>query len=833
MPSCADCPVDSNPVATANRLMIIGDRRTVQAVDEYCARDTRLGGCNKFTRCDLHPDYLKDLPIAEIMERYPDEYNKLKDLRCLRPLIHEHRAAFQRAELTLGDYIGAPRETRNSSQAANLIAKHHCIYHGCAVPEAAELYRDRPSEQSGGKPAYHRSCPVGRVRTSSGVVENQTRLLACDVTQKDFRDFQQRYGIESIAPVAIVPGTHDVAREVIYLGKDPQAAYQYVSWLHEVPFPDVRLVAPRIVRHLTADESATPWTFGNENPTMASFVITPETASEFELDRQVRYIPCGEFMFLLLAWLWTGERRRPRDIQARRTVVLESIKDIPRSKSGRADLLFQALKREGFGEDLERLFGLQIANTDEVLRISARLDDFKLLGLIRDGYKGIEITERGECLTRWLAEAIGSLGRDASVTDQPSVISPSRIRALFGANPSNNTLRRLQSAAGSLRDGMRARAGNRWCDALAALLNGLPRRAAPWTKRLRGVDDCQRRRDQLRAEAFPVYPVVHLIMFAGYEWALDWVAIPLGGPIVPATTTLRHPPPQAGAFVLFRAGSASKPRDVINALRPVLSVPAFVDGAKWINEVIGRKQAVVDFVTVMLARGHEAGDLTGLLAFAESPRARGAKLSDALKQPQRRQKLGIAIGKIISFAKLADWDQQFALAIRRDDWILPRARLPLGRVMRTAWKVLYSRTEAAGKDLELQAGVADLFLWAPEMALFHLLYEALLNVVRRDSRKAVVRVDFDQAASIAIWNPSAVFKQDFFEMLANARRHKRQVRKRAAAADGALRGVDVMLVLADIVGCRLNWKNATHPDTGRKAGVLRIKFHNLLTGGDS
>lgn len=563
-------------------------------VQEYCRpKQGPSGGCSKYSECDLHPGELKQTPIEEIEKHHPDAYQQLRDVGCLRCVVNEHRDEFRTANLAAGDFFGAvPDPPREAVQAAKLLAKHRCPYHGCVVPELAEIKPDA----SGAESPFEQSCPFGRSRTLLGNIEaNPDRLSTCHITRGEVRELQRALAVMSISPVVIVPGADDGKPEVVYMGKNPLAPYQFLTIdpasLHSGRFQELRqaqarLHAPRLVRHSAESDH---WTVGAFQ-TLGSLeaLFEPEGLSDLERTIGFRYISAGEFAFLSLMWLWANETETPEDssLQRVREVELENRTDLPK-KDPR--YLLTKLKDLGLGADVQSLYHELEERETVLVRHSSRLQDLELLGMLRANPDGdFQLTERASSFSEWFLDALAQLeGRPPQF--RPNSLNVGRTRKLLWKEGHGQPT--LREARDALAIGAITSDASKWLEGISALLASfdisVPRqeyRDMLWDTRSPG--SC----------GFPVYPLVHFTLLARIESALDWIAVPTGAKVRIASpdAVVQHTY-QAAAFVLAEHRHPNEVQQLVVLLQAILSAPVLAGLANWPNDALTRRDQQISY----------------------------------------------------------------------------------------------------------------------------------------------------------------------------------------------------------------------------------------------
>lgn len=715
-------------------------------------------GCNKFHECPIHPDKLKSLPIEQIAEEFPEEFELLERNNCLRSTFHKNREAFKEAELTLGDHIGAVDEKKRGlpqSDAAKILAAHRCPLNGCAIPELQrpELFPPRTDGTS-----LEKACPFARAGqpAEGGSYRNPLRFLACALTREDFRKHQLDLGVLSIAPISIMPAHAEALANVIYVGKNTAARYQYLSMhpeatdAHDIrDFSEslIRFHSPRLVRHSVSQQEGPDLQVLGHHATLTTLkdLAHRDKLSPLERELGIRYIPAGEFLFLCLMWFWTGEYPPPKpySLSKPRRVFIERTSDA----MGLDRLLISKLVNSPFSKrETKSIYGdihyHRKRRSKGWYRESDWRDDLCTLGLLSRSERPncFSLTNRTKALTAWLSDVfrffLGGHGREFPVLNEE------RLHCLFRCD--YKWIAILWKAIDEMVRGVEADSADSW-------MSGIE-------KFLVTFGTCFKRSEYRRvllSRGFPVYPLVHLTLFAGYTEPLDWLALPLGPPVTIGElhSPEASPVPQAAAFILSRPRSADDMPSLIDNLRSLLLAPAHVDTAGWVEERVRQKLSIVQFGAILASRRHAHKDVARAPyethekrsnAILESARVLRSEASSAKGQENEfagtasertlRRLLGFMSEALVT-GKLAERDGLAVIDLIQDDWkMAPESLAPVFALIRPAWNILKDLDLARGRRLRIDPprSSSRFRIYAPRFATFYQILEALRNVIQHD-----------------------------------------------------------------------------------------------------
>ena len=411
----------------------------------------------------------------------------------------------------------------------------------------------------------------------------------------DLIELLKRNLVTSIALAVILPADGGTA-QIVYLDKHSDAYFR-------IPFIDpssfssskwqslrqgsVRREAAKAVRH-QVDHQKQADSFQAHAATLKSACLT--NASPWEQSIGARYIHAGEFAWLCLLWLWTGE---PEDratflLSENRSVVLEQLSD---TKNGKGPLLLSKLHEiEELKTEFKILYGeLQQGEANEYWkRSSKRLQDFEKLGfVISVGENSKQLTKKAGILTSWLSEARQILVSEKNdATESQHKIE--RLQALLDPSAKANWLTELDAHAKQMSGAFETNDASAWSESLNSLLNAF----SSQTER----NDF---REFLRTDGFPVYPLVHLTLLLGLEAHLDWLAIPLGA-MVPDNNSqdTREQWPQAAAFVLAQHREPAMVERLVSSLRPILTAIAFVESGSWSRQMLEEERRLLTDLSI-------------------------------------------------------------------------------------------------------------------------------------------------------------------------------------------------------------------------------------------
>lgn len=546
-------------------------------------------GCHKYCQCAIHPEKQKAWTTPQIKEQAPEVWQKLKEAGCLRCHLDEMpeiKALLRQGKLAAGDFYAAltKGDTTETSEVARKLGDRHCANHYCAVPELFDP--PSPDAQDVVK-ALAAVCPINRVRLPKArepLPTNRHRLLSCRLTWPAFVALQKQLGVCAISPIVLLPGEAEQRAQIVYAGKNLEADFQFVSVdptlvgqepITELPQAQLRLHAPLLVRH-HFDTEARPDHLGGQRDTLKWLADRndPTKVSPLEWEQQCRYIPSGEFTFLLLMWLWTGERAAPNALAPgeERKVALEQASDAGHSGS---PMLLKMLLDLGLEREIKEAFGTIKLDGESWIRSSTRLQDFVSLGLIAPQHSGAaKLTAKAVVLARWLKGAVDAV----RAPSWPTADSPYNVRRLgtllLQAN-GQTWLEALDSVATTLLSACAAADATAFADSLCSLLDGFNNQIARY-----------KLREMLRTEGFPVYPVVHLTMLFGIAQPLDWLALPLGGTVAGDDNPELESLPQGAAYVLSIHREPHRIPVLVHALTTTLEIPVSAYASQWAEHVI-------------------------------------------------------------------------------------------------------------------------------------------------------------------------------------------------------------------------------------------------------
>jgi DNA-binding NtrC family response regulator len=375
--------------------------------------------------------------------------------------------------------------------------------------------------------------------------------------------------------------------QIVYAGKNAEADFQFLSiapaslyqdQITEIPQAQLRLHAPLLVRHHFGSE-ARPDHLGGQRDTLKWLADRndPSRVSPLEWSQQCRYIPSGEFTFLLLIWLWTGEPSTETKAAPgkERKVALEKKLDAGRNGS---TMLLQMLMDLGLGSEIEEMFGTLTLEGESWIRSSTRLEDFISLGLIAPQDSGAaKLTEKAGIFARWLKGAVDAV-RAPPPPSSPTADSPYNLRrlgTLLQQAHGQTWLEALDGVAADLLSACAASDANAYADSLCNLLDGFYNQVSRY-----------KLREMLRTDGFPVYPVVHLTMLFGIPQPLDWLALPLGGTVVGDENPELDSLPQGAAYVLSIHREPHRIPALVQALTTTLEIPVSAYASQWAEHVI-------------------------------------------------------------------------------------------------------------------------------------------------------------------------------------------------------------------------------------------------------
>lgn len=454
-----------------------------------------------------------------------------------------------------------------------------------------------------------------------------------DLNQPAFVDFLLRNQVTNIALAVLLPTDGGPAAQIVYLDRNPDAVFQLPA-LDPLSFEtgkpqslrqsNVRRDAPKEVRHHTGDDKQPDSFQGHAATLKSASIVDHTTLSSLEQSIGGRYIHAGEFAWLCLLWVWTGEPedRQTMQVSEYRSVMLEQFGD---TKDGKGPLLLNKLcEVAGLRTELQQLYDLSgKLQADEEgkywKRSSNRLQDFEALGFLASASDNSKaLTKKAQVFTDWLYEAVTVLVSDiTSGPESPNNLE--RLRRILNPAESQTWTDELTRWARILRDACNARESSIWVDALNSLLNAFPHQPQ------RGFY-----REVLRTDGFPVYPLVHMTMLFGLEVPLDWLAIPLGAMMDGDDTkdTCEHWP-QAAAFILALHREPDMVSELVAVLRPVLSWLAFVESGDWIQKSLHLKSQEAQGLRIQLE------EATGGLVAASPAMKQVLKQAGALAHSDR------------------------------------------------------------------------------------------------------------------------------------------------------------------------------------------------------
>lgn len=607
----AQSPTPEQILDIAARLRRVRHTPSSSLIREFCLPANNgeaskgVCGCSKFHTCSIHPQEQKSWTIAQIKKDVPSIWAKLKEAGCLRCHLDEMpeiKTLLKEGKLAAGDFYAAL--TKNDPTRASIVARklgaHHCANHYCAVPELLDV------PLSGGDDAVRAlatACPIDKVRLPKAgepLPANRHRLLACRLTWPAFVALQKQLGVCAISPTVLLPGDMEQRAQIVYAGKNVEADFQFLSIdpasLHldqiaEFPQAQLRLHAPLLVRHHFGSE-ARPDHLGGQRDTLKWLADRndPSKVSPLEWSQQCRYIPSGEFTFLLLMWFWTGEPSTAASLAPgeARKVCLEKKLDAGRNGS---PMLLQMLTDLGLGSEIREVFGTIKQESESWIRSSTRLEDFISLGLIAPQDSGAaKLTEKTAVFARWLKGAVDAI---STTSPQPanSPYNVGRLRALLLQKNDPGWLEVLDRAANSLLSACAANDANAFADSLCNLLDGFYNQVGRY-----------KLREKLRIDGFPVYPVVHLTMLLGIPQPLDWLALPLGGTVVGDENPELDSLPQGAAYVLSIHREPCEIPTLVHALITTLEIPVSAYASQWAEHVITETRRELAAVTAALAQ---------------------------------------------------------------------------------------------------------------------------------------------------------------------------------------------------------------------------------------
>ncbi|WP_232097302.1 hypothetical protein [Gimesia maris] len=864
----------------ANRLVSLELPIIDDEANTFCCGTN--GGCYKYDDCDIHPQHLKNIPIAQIEANHPKEYKDLKKSRCLRTLIHEKTIDPAKPH-TLGDFIGArPDKQTSDPNFPNTSAPiDTCAYHGCVVPESANSSNsDRPFEDV---------CPFGSERTRDGSKRNNLRrYTACKLTRRQMRSLQQALKIATISPVAIVP-SRSQGNEVIYMGKNPNARFQFIGIDPDklnrknrhpgrLPQENARQHAARLVRQYQINNELDSWQQKTAKKTVESLsnLQSPDQLSELEKTITGRYIPAGEFVFLCVAWFLTGEPPTPTKLRAEDPIwnseqfhkevrgrneknflvsKLDTIRDVC-IENRNVDLdndetcLLHKIVQLGFEEELGEIFGrfdnrpaekmhdILLGNEEEISRRSTRLDDFLRLGIVSRKVRSqkLALTKRAKVLTEWLSAAYkAAIGEPLP---ELSPCNPMRCRELllFSKRIETDWVEELGKLIADLESHIKAHSVFGWLQTFTHLADGIAGNGFENIKL-----DKPQYRDMLRNKGFPTYPLVHLTLLTGFNAPLDWTALAIGGmsrtdhPLNEESDSEYHV--QAGFFLLSEARSPISEKQLAASIRPILQAALTPEIGEFSRHLVMQTSQFIESVVVTAAKVHIYDKM--IAAFSEylNPEDRQHKIIEKLSNKTNREFLAAnfdrQIGWLISAARVAQFDAERFKDLAIGGYEIHYKPTSIGILVESAWDLLSALSAMSGAKYywDNEGLKSDTEVIVPPQLPTHLLYEAFRNMIRHSSELVkTAYLHLEEALDkkhknqivLSIHQETIIEDKDINQLESLKNKYPRGEVARMIVEEEKITGLRLLWFLSDLCNGDVELDNESWRDSIRESGVTRI-----------